>query len=135
MKNGPIKLAQRTNRLNIEDISNLIVGMHQGNQRLLCNGRQLPLQVLLATFDTNAAVDLRADLTSIDVPALVIQGDADKNNPLELTGRRAAGLMPQARLVILAGAGHGLYRSEARRYTTEIISFAHALAQGAVQFS
>jgi non-heme chloroperoxidase len=87
----------------------------------------LPLQVLLATFDTNAAVDLSADLASIDVPALVIQGDADKNNPLELTGRRAAGLMPQARLVILAGAGHGLYRSEARRYTTEIISFARAL--------
>ena len=87
----------------------------------------LPLQVLLATFDTNAAVDLRADLAGIDVPALVIQGDADKNNPLELTGRRAAGLMPQARLVILAGAGHGLYRSEARRFTTEIINFARAL--------
>ena len=95
----------------------------------------LPLQVLLATFDTNAAVDLGADLASIDIPALVIQGDADKNNPLELTGRRAVGLMPQAKLVILAGAGHGLYRSEARRYTTEIISLAHALAQGAVQFS
>jgi non-heme chloroperoxidase len=94
----------------------------------------LPLQVLLATFDTNAAADLRADLAGIDVPALVIQGDADKNNPLELTGRRAAGLIPNARLVILAGAGHGLYRSEARRFTTEIISFAHTLAQGAVQF-
>ena len=89
----------------------------------------LPLQVLLATFDTNAAVDLRADLAGIDVPALVIQGDADKNNPLELTGRRAAALMPQAKLVILAGAGHGLYRSEARRYTTEIISFARATSR------
>ena len=89
----------------------------------------LPLQVLLATFDTNAAVDLRADLAGIDVPALVIQGDADKNNPLELTGRRAAALMPQAKLVVLAGAGHGLYRSEARRYTTEIISFARATSR------
>jgi non-heme chloroperoxidase len=86
----------------------------------------LPLQVLLATFDTNVAVDLRADLAGIDIPALVIQGDADKNNPLELTGRRAAGLMPHAKLVILAGAGHGLYRSEARRFTAEIISFARA---------
>ena len=89
----------------------------------------LPLQVLLATFDTNAAVDLRAALAGIAVPALVIQGDADKNNPLELTGRRAAALMPQAKLVILAGAGHGLYRSEARRYTTEIISFARATSR------
>jgi non-heme chloroperoxidase len=87
----------------------------------------LPLQVLLATFDTNAAVDLRADLAAISVPALVIQGDADQNNPLELTGRRAARLIPGARLVVLEGAGHGLYRSEARRYATEIINFTAAL--------
>ena len=57
----------------------------------------LPLPVLLATFDTNAAADLRADLAGIDVPTLVIQGDADKNNPLELTGRRAAELIPRRR--------------------------------------
>jgi pimeloyl-ACP methyl ester carboxylesterase len=87
----------------------------------------LPLPVLLATFDTNAAADLRADLAGIDIPALVIQGDADKNNPLELTGRRAAGLIRDSRLVILTGAGHGLYQSEARQYTTEIINFARAL--------
>jgi non-heme chloroperoxidase len=87
----------------------------------------LPLQVLLATFDTNAAVDLRADLAAISVPALVIQGDADQNNPLELTGRRAARLIPGARLVVLEGAGHGLFRSEAQRYATEIINFTATL--------
>ena len=87
----------------------------------------LPLPVLLATFDTNAAADLRADLAAIDVPTLVIQGDADKNNPLELTGRRAAELIPDAALVILAGAGHGLYRSEAARYTAEIVNFARTV--------
>jgi len=87
----------------------------------------LPLQVLLATFDTNAAVDVRADLRGISIPALVMQGDADQNNPLELTGRRAAQLIPGARLVVLEGAGHGLYQSEARRYATEILSFAATL--------
>jgi non-heme chloroperoxidase len=87
----------------------------------------LPLQVLLATFDTNSAADLRADLAVIDVPTLIIQGDADKNNPLELTGRRVAELIPRATLVILDGAGHGLYRSKAGRYTTEIVSFARTL--------
>jgi non-heme chloroperoxidase len=87
----------------------------------------LPLQVLLATFDTNAAVDVRADLAGISVPALVIQGDADQNNPLELTGRRAAQLIPGAQLVVLEGAGHGLYRSEAQRYATEIINFTATL--------
>jgi non-heme chloroperoxidase len=83
----------------------------------------LPLQVLLATYDTNASVDLRADLPLITIPALVIQGDADQNNPLELTGRRAARLIPGARLTVLKGAGHGLYRSEAERYSAEIIDF------------
>jgi non-heme chloroperoxidase len=87
----------------------------------------LPLQVLLATFDTNAEADLRADLASIGVPTLIIQGDADKNNPLELTGRRTVELIPDAKLVILNGAGHGLYRSEARRYTAEMVNFAHSL--------
>jgi pimeloyl-ACP methyl ester carboxylesterase len=87
----------------------------------------LPLPVLLATFDTNAAADLRADLAGIDVPALVIQGDADQNNPLELTGRRAAELIPGAALVVLGGAGHGLYRSEAARYTAEIVTFARTI--------
>lgn len=90
---------------------------------------ELPLQVLLATYDTNAAVDLRADLGSISVPTLIIHGDADQNNPLELTSRRAAQLMPDARLVVLEGAGHGLYRSEAQRYATEIINFAATLPE------
>jgi pimeloyl-ACP methyl ester carboxylesterase len=87
----------------------------------------LPLPVLLATFDTNAAADLRAELAGLDVPTLVIQGDADKNNPLELTGRRAAELIPGAALVVLGGAGHGLYRSEAVRYTAEIVTFARTV--------
>ena len=41
--------------------------------------------------------------------------------------RRAAGLIPGAALVILGGAGHGLYRSEAARYTAEIVNFARTV--------
>ncbi len=87
----------------------------------------LPLQVLLATYDTNAAVDVRADLASIRVPTMIIHGDADRNNPLEQTSRRAAQLIPDARLIVLAGAGHGLFRSEAQRYATEILNFVATL--------
>src|SRR5580692_10891717 len=53
--------------------------------------------------DAGAAVDVRADLAGINIPTLVIQGDADQNNPLELTGRRAAQLIPSARLIVLEG--------------------------------
>jgi hypothetical protein len=38
-----------------------------------------------------------------------------------------AELIPDATLVILGGAGHGLYRSEAERYTSEIVTFARTL--------
>ena len=59
----------------------------------------LPLQVLLATIDTNAAVDLSADLAGIDVAAVIIQGDADKNNPTraDRPPRRRAPAAGQAR--------------------------------------
>jgi pimeloyl-ACP methyl ester carboxylesterase len=75
---------------------------------------------------TPLAADIAAVARHLDLRDVVLVGHS-LNNPLEVTGRRAAGLMPQARLVILAGAGHGLYRSEARRHATEIISFARAL--------
>jgi pimeloyl-ACP methyl ester carboxylesterase len=35
--------------------------------------------------------------------------------------------MPDARFVVLEAAGHGLFRSEAQRYATEIINFTAAL--------
>jgi non-heme chloroperoxidase len=87
----------------------------------------LPLPVLLATFDTNANVDLRDDLARLTTPTLVIHGDADVNNPLDLTGRPTAALVPGARLAVLEGAGHGLYWSAAARFNAEVLDFVHSL--------
>jgi non-heme chloroperoxidase len=45
--------------------------------------------------------DFRPDLARIDVPALVIHGDADRIVPIEASGRRTANLIKGARLVAI----------------------------------
>ncbi|AOR35886.1 hypothetical protein BFF78_36815 [Streptomyces fodineus] len=86
-----------------------------------------PLQVLLSTNRTCVNADLRAELTALTVPALVIQGDADRSAPIEQTGRRTHALLPDARLVVIDGTGHGLYMSDPDRYNREVLAFAHTL--------
>ncbi|MGC4005945.1 MAG: alpha/beta hydrolase [Pirellulales bacterium] len=48
--------------------------------------------------------DFRADLPKIKIPTLVIQGDADKILPYEVTGKRLAAAIPGAKLVTVSGA-------------------------------
>lgn len=86
-----------------------------------------PVPIMLETFETNMNVDLTAELADIAVPTLLIQGDADINNPLELTGRRCAALIPNAALTVLPGTGHGLYLSAAGAYNAAITAFADSL--------
>jgi pimeloyl-ACP methyl ester carboxylesterase len=53
----------------------------------------------------------RPPLSSIDVPTLLIHGDADPMFPLE-HGRALADEIPGARLIVLEGAGHGVYPAD-----------------------
>jgi pimeloyl-ACP methyl ester carboxylesterase len=51
--------------------------------------------------------DLIADLPRVRQPVLLLWGDADPISPVAV-GRRLAGLLPAARLVVARGAGHSL---------------------------
>ncbi|MEV0403313.1 alpha/beta hydrolase [Actinoallomurus sp. NPDC050550] len=82
-----------------------------------------PLQVLLSTNEVCLNADQRDELTKMTVPALVIQGDADRSTPIELTGRRTHSLLPDSRLVVVDGGGHGLFMSDPDRYNTELLAF------------
>jgi non-heme chloroperoxidase len=82
-----------------------------------------PLPVLLETQRTSSRVDLRDEIARIDLPALVLHGDADHSSPLELTGRPTAALLRRGRLVVFEGAGHGLYVSRAPEYNAELMAF------------
>jgi non-heme chloroperoxidase len=87
-----------------------------------------PPSVLIETNRAALYADFTAELPQISVPALVIHGDADGGaTALELTGRRTAAMIPQARLVVIHNAGHGLYVSEAGQYNAELIKFFQSL--------
>ncbi|QKG23494.1 alpha/beta fold hydrolase [Actinomadura verrucosospora] len=86
-----------------------------------------PLQVLLSTNEAFITADQRQELKNIQQPALVIQGDADRSAPIELTGRRTHALLPHASLAVLQDAGHGLYMSDPGRYNAELLHFADTL--------
>jgi non-heme chloroperoxidase len=85
-----------------------------------------PLPVLLACQTSFIETDFRPELKALDVPALVIQGNDDTSCPLELTGRPTAALITHSRLVVIDGAGHGLYASAAALYNQTLLEFATA---------
>jgi non-heme chloroperoxidase len=52
--------------------------------------------------------DFRADLAKIDVPILVIDGDADKVLPYEKTGKRLGDFLDDMQLVTIQGGPHAI---------------------------
>ncbi len=66
---------------------------------------------------------MRPELPKIQVPALIVHGDADASAPLPLTGERTAALIPGAELIVYPGAGHGLYAGDHDRLIADILRF------------
>jgi pimeloyl-ACP methyl ester carboxylesterase len=60
---------------------------------------------LAALAQSFAETDLRAVLPTIDVPTLVLHGEADTRSPLSV-GRALHAAIPGAELAVLAGVGH-----------------------------
>jgi non-heme chloroperoxidase len=67
--------------------------------------------------------DFREDLARIDVPTLVIQGDADRVLPIAATGRRTAKLVKGAREVVVKGGPHCITWTHADEVNAELLSF------------
>jgi non-heme chloroperoxidase len=67
--------------------------------------------------------DFRQDVRRIDVPTLVMHGDADRILPIEVTGRRLAQEVKGARLVELKGGPHGVLWTHAEQVNAGLVSF------------
>jgi non-heme chloroperoxidase len=79
-----------------------------------------------ATIDCVRAfseTDFRADLTKIDVPTLVIHGDADRTVPIEASGNRAAKIVPNATFKVYDDEPHGLFHTAAERLNQDLLAF------------
>ena len=71
------------------------------------------------------ATDFRDDLSAIDIPMLVVQGDADQVLPLDKTGRLLPGLIKDAQLVVIEGGPHAIAWTHANQVNTALLEFLH----------
>jgi non-heme chloroperoxidase len=67
--------------------------------------------------------DFRNDLPRIDVPALVIHGDADRILPISATGIRTQKAVKGSRLVVVEGGPHGLTWTHSEKVNRELLNF------------
>ena len=67
--------------------------------------------------------DFRSDLTKINVPVLIIHGDADKTVPIDVSGDKTAQLIPQSKYIVYEGAPHGLFVTEKDKLNADLLDF------------
>jgi non-heme chloroperoxidase len=67
--------------------------------------------------------DFRADLPKLDVPMLVIQGDADRILPFPNTGKRLPGLIKDMELVVIDGGPHAIAWTHADQVNQALLTF------------
>ena len=79
----------------------------------------------VGTLDSVSAwlTDFRDDLTNIDIPVLVVHGDADRIVPFTASGKRIPGLVGDSRLVVIEGGPHGVIWTHANRINRELLDF------------
>lgn len=70
-----------------------------------------------------SSTDFRKDVLKINVPTLIIHGDADQIVPIAPTGNRSANLIPGAKYVIYEGEPHGLWFTSKERLNQDLIDF------------
>jgi pimeloyl-ACP methyl ester carboxylesterase len=67
--------------------------------------------------------DFRNDLPRIDVPTLVIHGDADRILPIAITGQRTHEMVRNSRLAVIKNGPHGLTWTHAEEVNRELLAF------------
>jgi non-heme chloroperoxidase len=92
-------------------------------QSFLIQGLQCSIKSAHACVKQFSETDFTEDLKKMTVPTLVIHGDDDQIVPLATTARRAVEILPQARLSVYEGAGHGLPSTHKDQLNAELLAF------------
>jgi pimeloyl-ACP methyl ester carboxylesterase len=77
------------------------------------------------TFDSVSAwlVDFREELKRINIPVLIMHGDADRILPIAATGKRTPEFVKGSRLVVIKGAPHGMTWTHDEEINRELLAF------------
>jgi non-heme chloroperoxidase len=73
----------------------------------------------IGTWET----DFRGDLPKIDVPMLVVDGDADRILPYDKTGKRLPGMIKDMQLVTVSNGPHAIAWTHADQVNGALLSF------------
>jgi pimeloyl-ACP methyl ester carboxylesterase len=68
-------------------------------------------------------VDFREELKRINIPVLIMHGNADRILPLAATGKRTPEFVKGSRLVIIEGAPHGMNWTHSEEINRELLAF------------
>jgi non-heme chloroperoxidase len=96
----------------------------QANWNIACAVSAAGTVACIPTWET----DFRQDLPKIDVPILVVQGDADRVLPLDKTGKRLPGLIKDIELVVIEGGPHAISWTHADQVNQALVQFIGARA-------
>lgn len=67
--------------------------------------------------------DFREDLTHMQLPTLIIHGNADAIVPFEVSGKRAHESIPGSQLALIPGGPHGLNFTHAEEFNKALLEF------------
>ncbi|MCR6629837.1 MAG: alpha/beta hydrolase [Magnetospirillum sp.] len=86
-------------------------------------GMQGGLKAVYDCIEAFSETDFTEDLKRFDVPTLILHGDDDQIVPIDASARRSAQIVPNAKLVVYAGADHGMCSTQKDRVNQELLAF------------
>jgi len=109
------------NFYNIDKLGGTLVSdqAYQASLNLAITASATAAVACIPTWET----DFRGDLPKIDIPMLVIQGDADRILPFDKTGKRLPGLIKNVQLVVIEGGPHAIAWTHADQVNRALYQF------------
>lgn len=80
-------------------------------------------KAMLSCAESFSQTDFRSELPAINVPTLIIHGDADKTVPIKASGDMAAKLIKNSLYKVYPNAPHGLFFTHKNLLNKDIVSF------------
>lgn len=77
----------------------------------------------LKCAESFSTTDFRDELSAVNVPTLIIHGDADRIVPIELTSKKAAQIIKDNTYIVYEGEPHGLFYTERDRLNADLLNF------------
>jgi non-heme chloroperoxidase len=96
----------------------------QASWNIAASASAIATVACIPTWET----DFRQDVAKLDVPLLVVQGDADRILPFEKTGKRLPGLIDDMQLVVIKGGPHAISWTHADEVNQALLQFIGAKA-------